>query len=62
MKERRTYFIHDGESFDPANIVVRGNAVEIKKLPAVKELRRTFTLTELPREVLQLLFMRRVWR
>lgn len=51
MKERRTYFLHEGAEYHPDDITVRQNSLSVKGLNAAKEIRRTFTLGELPEEV-----------
>ena len=52
MRERIT-FIHGAEdAFDPHQLTVDNKAVEVKSLQAARERRLTFSLSELPQEVL----------
>lgn len=55
MKQRITYIIHKPGDFDPEKyLVVKGDSLSLKEVDAAKEWRITFSLEELPQEVMQL--------
>ncbi|KAF1813483.1 protein pbn1 [Eremomyces bilateralis CBS 781.70] len=51
MRSRITYLQHDVSQFNPSQIRVRKDSIELSKLDAAKEHRMTFAFSELPREL-----------
>lgn len=52
MKQRITYLVEDPDSFDPEQLQVQDGSLLLKRLQGVQEHRATFSLDELPSEVL----------
>lgn len=53
MKQRITYLVEDPDSFTPDQLEVKDGSLSLEGLKAIKEHRFTFSLDELPTEVLR---------
>lgn len=51
MKRRTTFFHEGGANFDPSQLSLSSNALEIRDLHAARQERFTFAIDEVPDEV-----------